>query len=55
VSSDSLTEFAELFSPEEGRPGVVVTLMAVLELIKEQFIELTQSSPFSPLYIKSKT
>jgi segregation and condensation protein A len=55
VSSDCLTEFAKLFSPEEGRRGVVVTLMAILELIKEQFIELTQSSPFSPLYIKSKT
>lgn len=54
VSTERFTEFAKLFSPEEGRRGVVVTLMAILELIKEQLIELNQSSPFSPLYIKSK-
>jgi segregation and condensation protein A len=33
--------------------GVVVTLLAVLELIKEQIIELVQSEPFAPIYLKS--
>ena len=55
VSSESFSEFVNLFAPEEGRTGVVVTLMALLELIKEQFIELTQAEPYAPLYVKSRS
>ena len=33
--------------------GVVVSLLAVLELIKESLIELVQSEPFAPIYIKA--
>jgi len=31
----------------------VVSLLAVLELIKESLIELVQSEPFAPIYIKA--
>ena len=54
VSTERFIEFASLFTPEEGRTGVVVTFMAILELIKEQFIELTQLEPYAPLYVKSR-
>jgi len=47
------TSFNTLFTPEEGRMGVVVSLLAVLELIKESLIELVQSEPFAPIYIKA--
>ena len=53
VGSDEFTEFTGLFTPEEGRMGVVVTLLAVLELIKESLIELVQSEPFAPIYVKA--
>ena len=53
VGSGEFTSFTALFKPEEGRMGVVVALLAVLELIKESLIELVQSEPFAPIYIKA--
>ena len=53
TGSDEFTPFVLLFKPAEGRMGVVVSLLAVLELIKESLIELVQSEPFAPIYIKS--
>ena len=53
VSSGDFTSFTALFRPEEGRMGVVVALLAVLELIKESLIELVQSEPFAPIYVKA--
>ena len=53
VGSGEFTSFTALFKPEEGRMGVVVSLLAVLELIKESLIELVQSEPFAPIYIKA--
>ena len=44
--------FVSLFSASEGRLGVVVTFMAVLELIKEQLVELVQNEPFAPIHVK---
>jgi segregation and condensation protein A len=53
ISDDNFTAFTSLFRSEEGRMGVVVALLAVLELIKESLIELVQSEPFAPIYIKA--
>jgi len=53
LSADKFTEFTALFDVEEGRMGVVVTFLSVLELIKEQLIELIQSEPFAPIYLKA--
>jgi segregation and condensation protein A len=53
IGEIEFTAFSTLFTPEEGRMGVVVSLLAVLELIKESLIELVQSEPFAPIYIKA--
>ncbi len=53
VKGDEFIEFSSMFTPEEGRQGVVVTLLAVLELIKDSLIELVQSRPFGPIHIKA--
>ena len=53
TGNDEFTPFVSLFKPAEGRMGVVVSLLAVLELIKESLIKLVQSEPFAPIYIKS--
>ena len=53
VNTHEFTSFDTLFNPEEGRMGVVVSLLAVLELIKESLIELVQSEPFAPIYVKA--
>ncbi|BCG23455.1 segregation and condensation protein A [Pseudomonas tohonis] len=46
--------FVSLFTAEEGRLGVVVTFMAVLELIKEQLVELVQNEPFAPIHVRAR-
>lgn len=53
IGGDEFTAFDQLFTADEGRMGVVVSLLAVLELIKESLIELVQSEPFAPIYIKA--
>ena len=49
---DGFIEFGSLFTRSEGRRGVVVTFLAVLELIKESVIDIVQSEPYAPIYIK---
>ncbi len=46
--------FAELFTAEEGRLGVVVTFMAVLELVKESLVELVQNEPFAVIHVRAR-
>nr|WP_282039651.1 ScpA family protein [Halomonas alimentaria] len=48
------TPFEALFSLEEGRAGVVVTFMAILELAKEAMIEIVQNAPLSPLHVRAR-
>ena len=48
-------DFGALFSSEEGKAGVVVTFLAILELAKEQLIELTQNEVMAPIYVRAKT
>jgi segregation and condensation protein A len=45
--------FADLFDAEEGRMGVAVTFIAILELLKETVIEVVQSEEFAPLHIRA--
>ncbi|UTF60964.1 ScpA family protein [Gilvimarinus sp. DA14] len=47
--------FVSLFTVEEGRLGVVVTFLAVMELIKESLVEIVQSESFGPIHVKAKT
>ncbi|MCY1330454.1 Segregation and condensation protein A [compost metagenome] len=46
--------FIQLFRVEEGRLGVVVTFMAILELIKEQLVELVQNEAFAPIHVRAR-
>ena len=45
-------EFGDLFDPSRGVPVVVVHFLALLELARESLIEITQASPFSPIYVR---
>jgi segregation and condensation protein A len=47
-----LLAFAELFNRREGRQGALVSLLAILELCKERFIEIIQEEPLGELYIR---
>ncbi|TAK72654.1 MAG: segregation/condensation protein A [Gammaproteobacteria bacterium] len=46
--------FTSLFNLEEGRLGIVVTFLAMLELLKQSMIEFIQAAPFAPIYLKPK-
>jgi segregation and condensation protein A len=52
LTAHGFTEFTACFALHEGRAGVTVTLLAVLELIKERLIELVQAAPFAPIYMR---
>jgi segregation and condensation protein A len=45
--------FEKLFDASEGTRGVVVTFLAMLELAKEQLIEIVQEESLAPIYVKS--
>jgi len=53
ITTDGFIDFTSLFNFDEGRKGVVVTFMAILELLKGAMIDLVQSEPFAPIYIKA--
>jgi len=54
VNADNFTPFTALFDPEEGRLGVVVTFLAILELVKESLLELIQTEPYEPVHVKAR-
>ena len=45
--------FHGLFSGAEGRAGVIVALLAILELVRERAAEFIQPEPFAPIHIKA--
>ena len=53
LNADDFTDYTSLFTIEEGRRGVVVTFLAILELMKEQLIELVQSEAFASIHVKA--
>ena len=46
-------EFHHLFDPQEGRMGVVVSFLALMELTREQLVDLVQNEPFGQIYVKA--
>ncbi len=53
VKAGTFTGFADLFDPEEGRLGVAVTFLALLELLRESLIEVVQADEFAPLHVRA--
>jgi segregation and condensation protein A len=54
IQSGKIVEFVSLFTVEEGRMGVAVTFLAILELIKESLIEVTQGEEFGMIHVKAR-
>ncbi|MDT8452855.1 MAG: ScpA family protein [Gammaproteobacteria bacterium] len=53
ITAHDFTDYTQLFTIEEGRRGVVVTLLALLELVKEQLIDLVQSEAFASIHVRA--
>ncbi len=54
ISNQQFVPMVSLLLREEGRLGVVVTFLAIMELIKDSLVEIVQSEPFGPIHIKAK-
>src|SRR5271168_3118803 len=52
LTSQAFVDFVRLFTPEEGRRGVTVTFVAILELLREGLIEIVQSEAYAPLHVR---
>jgi segregation and condensation protein A len=55
MRSQAFVEFVTLFRAEEGRMGVTVTFIAILELLREGLIEIVQSEPYAPIHVRAGT
>jgi len=52
LADGCLVDFIALFNPAEGRMGVTVTFVALLELMREGLIEVVQAEPYAPLHAR---
>ena len=55
LDDENYIEFSDLFDVSEGRMGVVVTLLAILELTKEALMDIIQSEPYAKIHVKRAT
>jgi len=53
LDGERFMSFIDFFEVREGRLGLVVTFLAVLELLREAMIELVQTDTFGPIYIRA--
>jgi segregation and condensation protein A len=52
LATGAFVPFTQLFRPEEGRMGVTVTFVAILELMREGLIDIVQAHPYAPLHVR---
>jgi len=52
LQTNAFVDFVRLFTPQEGRRGVTVTFVAILELLREGLIEIVQSEAYAPLHVR---
>ena len=55
ISEHKFVPLVSLLVKEEGRLGIVVTFLAVMELMKDSLIEIVQTDPFGPIHLKSRS
>src|SRR6202022_5192862 len=52
LTASAFVDFVQLFRADEGRRGVTVTFVAVLELLREGLIEIAQAEAYAPLHVR---
>ena len=53
LEAGAFVDFAQLFRPQEGRMGVTVTFVAILELMREGLIDIVQAEVYGPLHVRA--
>jgi segregation and condensation protein A len=52
LTANAFVDFVRLFRPDEGRLGVTVTFVAILELMREGLVEIAQAEAYAPLHVR---
>jgi segregation and condensation protein A len=52
LTASTFIDFVQLFRADEGRRGVTVTFVAILELMREGLVEIVQSEAYGPLHVR---
>lgn len=55
LQNKSFINFGNCFNFDEGRAGVVVTFIAILELVKQSLIHIVQTEPYGPIHLKASS
>jgi segregation and condensation protein A len=55
LMNEKFVNFAEFFNSNEGKLGIVVTFLAILEMAREWVIEIVQAEPFAPIYVRLRS
>ena len=55
LSGHKFVPLSSLLAKDEGRLGIVVTFLAVMELMKDSMVEIVQTDPFGPIHLKSRS
>ena len=55
LGGKSFLRFEDLFSPHEGKAGIVVTFLAIMELIKDSLVDVVQARPFGSIHLTARS
>lgn len=55
ITNRKFVPLVSLLVRAEGRLGVVVTFLAIMELMKDSLIEIVQTEPFGPIHVKARS
>jgi segregation and condensation protein A len=53
LEGERYIDFSKLFDPREGKMGVTVTFLAILELLKEALVDVVQAKAFGPIHVRA--
>ena len=53
LQAERYVDFIRLFDPLEGRIGVTVTFLAILELLKESLVDVVQAEAYGPIHVRA--
>ena len=53
--AEDFISFHEMFTEQEGRMGVIVTFLAIMELVRETLVEFVQTEAYAPIYVRAAT
>ncbi len=54
LDSEKFIDFVSLFTVKEGKMGVVITFLAIMELTKESMVEMIQTDAYGPIHVRAR-